>query len=450
MTWQSSILEYSNPMLGGLFPAQRSFVYDASKRKAALCGRRAGKTECGGAWLVDGCVRRPGSINPYIALSQKSARRILWPTLKKIASRFKIPFEFSEQTMTATHANGSSIWVTGCPDVSQCEDFRGSPYGRVLIDEAGSFPEWIEYLIEDVLDPALMDLDGELAMVGSPGLTPLGYFFERSDGENKWKTHHWTCLDNPHVPGAAYLERKKRDNAWADDHPTYVREYLGRWVRDESALVYPFDPLRNVGTMPENDNAHVVRCLAVDPGWDDPTGFVVGAMQVGQPEVWIERAWRRPKLTVAGIAAQIEQARHDMRVDFVVVDQGGLGKTIAQSLQETHGIPCEPAEKSAKQTAIHEFRGALLSGQIKIAPLACQQLREEWTTCAWNEDRDDHDERCPDDLCDPSLYLFRKLRPIYRPEPETPKEGTREWHEQWKAQRIREHQRKHGRIPRVG
>lgn len=443
MTFHNAFLAFEEPaFIRALFAQQRAFVRDGARFKAALCGRRAGKTECIVAWLLDAARKRAGAIVPYIALSQKNARRIIWPTLHRVCRVHGVNADFNEQTLECRLPNGSRVWVTGCDNKSQCEDFRGNPYPRVAIDEAGSFPEWLEYLVDDVLTPALMDYRGELAMIGSPGLTPLGFFYDVTEGDQAWATHRWTCLDNPHVPGAEELRDLKTRKRWDDNHPTYVREWLGRWVRDESALVYPFDPLKNLGELPSGEGK-VVRVLSVDLGYDpDPCAFVVGASRMGDPTWYGEKAWRRHKYIIPKIAAEIEQALYNGRqegkpIDRIVVDEGGLGKGIAETLRQSFGIACDAAEKREKQGAIHNFRGAMLAGTAKVAPIACQQLREEWMVCAWNDTRDDHDERCVDDLCDSALYNYRAHNLYYAPEENPPKPGTKEEREQYKAMRLR-------------
>lgn len=430
--------------LASLFPQQVAFVRETARFRAALCGRRAGKTECIASWLLEGAEKRPNTISPYIALSQKSARRIIWPTLQRVCRRHKVKATFNEQTLECRIENGSKVWVTGCDTRAQCETFRGNPYPRVAVDEAGSFPDWLEYLVDDVLTPSLMDYRGELALIGTPGLVPLGFFYDITEGEDPWVTHRWTCLDNPFVPGAEELAALKAKKRWADDHPTYVREWLGRWVRDDSALVYPFDPLKNLGEMPavepSNDVA-IRRVLSVDIGFEDPCAFIIAASRQGDPTLFVERAWRRPGLIPVRIAAEIDQALHNGRrdgkpIDMVVADTGGVAKTIVEDLRQSYGIPCLPAKKTDKVTAIHSVRGGLVAGTIKVAPIECQQLREEWLTCAWNDTRDDHDERCMDDLCDSLLYNFRAHGLHYDPEPNPPKPGSREEREAYKAERL--------------
>lgn len=427
--------------LSAMFAQQRAFINDPARFKAALCGRRGGKTESVVAWLIDGAHKKPGTVQAYIALSQRNARRILWTTLHRVCKRHGVQATFNEQTLECRFPNGSKIWVTGCDNKAQAEDFRGLPYFRVAIDEAGSFASWLEYLVDDVLTPALLDHTGELALVGSPGLVPLGYFYDRTDGDRQWSTHRWTCLDNPFVPGSAELERLKRENNWDDNHPTYVREWLGRWVRDDAAIVYPFDPLKNIGDMPLAEE-RVYRVLSIDLGFKpDPCAFVIGASRPGDPTWYGERAWRREMLTPMRLSAEVSQVLHEAKIDGkpidrVVVDEGGLGKSIGEGMR-ADGIPCFPAEKTNKVASIHTFRGGLIAGTVKVAPIKCQQLREEWMVCAWNDTRDDHDERCLDDLCDSALYNYREHRLTYQPEPNPPKAGTREWHAQYKAERLK-------------
>lgn len=407
--------------LEGLFAPQRAFVDDRSKRKAALCGRRAGKTEGLVGWLLDGCYETPGETSVYVSLSQKHARRILWNTLKRVTRRIGLGMDYNEQSLIATLPNESRIWVTGCPDQSQCEDLRGDRYKRVAVDEAQSFPSWLEYLVNDVIDPALMDLDGELALSGSPGLTPAGFFYDVTDGEQAWPTHRWTCLDNPHVPGAKYLARKLKENRWEEDHPTYQREYLGRWVRDDEAIVYPYDARRNAYT--ELPEGVYTRVLTIDLGFKpDGCGFVIGASRRGFPDWYAEKAWREHELVPQRLSARIAQIRHEWAargkpIHRIAVDEGALGKMIAEGLR-FDGLPVIAAKKRDKVGNIHLLRGGLLAGTVHVHPFECRDLIEEWQLLPWNEDRDDHEQSYVDDCSDSTLYNYTEHRLLYTPEEE--------------------------------
>src|SRR5690606_11169933 len=65
-----------------------------------------------------------------------------------------------------------------------------------------------------------------------------------NDHDWKWSRHSWTLQDNVSVPHLwEDALRIKKQNGWADDHPTWQREYLGKWVASDSAFVYAFASL---------------------------------------------------------------------------------------------------------------------------------------------------------------------------------------------------------------
>lgn len=420
--------------LADLFPEQRAFVESPAKRKAALCSRRAGKTWGVGAWLLDGAGKAPNGISVYIALTRNNARGILWKTLQEMDRKLSLGLKFREidgQLMVQAD-NGHMIWLVGCKDASQAEKFRGYQFSRVAIDEAGSFPSWVEYLIEDVLVPTLLDNDGEIALVGTPGLTPAGYFFDATtgtDANKSWSTFTWTVVNNPHIPHAEkWLTELRERKGWAEDHPTFRREWRGVWVRDDEARVYPFDAAMNTYRGDAGETAR--RVLAVDLGFDDCTAFVVAANVPGQPVKYIERAWRASGMTPSQTAARIDQLRHEIRFDRIVIDEGALGKSIAEDFRRVFGIPCVRAEKKQKLAAVHLLRGDLLAGMVKLNAHECRQLVEEWMLLPWNEDRDDHHEGFVDDCSDAALYAYRALNAYYEPVLDGPPPGSPDWYDQ--------------------
>lgn len=413
-----------------MFPKQREFVESSEKRKAALCGRRGGKTWGVAAWLLDGAERYPNELSAYIALTRNNARGILWRALQEMDRKLSLGLKFREidGQLMVQHPNGHMIWCVGCKDQSQAEKFRGYKFVRVAIDETGSFPPWIEYLIEDVIDPTLIDFDGDLALVGSPPVIPAGYFYEVTTGGGQrpaWPTYHWTVLDNPYITDpAGWLERKRQREGWDESHPTYRREWLGEWVRDDEARIYPYEGERNAEwNIPEQ----TIKVLAVDLGHEDATAFVEAVTVPGSPTAYITKAWKRSGMTTTHAVAYVHQLRSENNYRRIWVDEGGLGKMIAEDWRRVHGLPVERAEKKAKLTAIHDVRAMLLSGQLKLHPVDARPLIEEWTILPWDEKRADHHPDFLDDCADAALYAVRALRIDYRPEEVEPEPGTREW-----------------------
>lgn len=410
-----------------LHPAQRAFVEDRAKKKAAVCSRRAGKTEGVAAWLLQGAEASPGALSVYIALTRNNARLILWRTLEDINRRHdaKLWFREIDGQLMVQHSNGHRIWLAGCKDSSEVDKFRGMKYRRAAVDEAASYGSYLRTLIDDVLEPALLDHDGELVLVGTPGAQPAGLFYEATtgDGGPRWSTHSWTVLDNPYIPHAAeWLEQKKAANNWDDQHPTYQREWLGRWVRDDGAIIYPYDAAKNAYT--ELPDGKYRRVLGIDLGYDDSTAFVLCCYRQGHPEIYIERSWKRSGMIPSAIAAHIEQIRREHRPGAIVCDTGGLGKGYVEEFKQRYGLPVEPAKKQHKLAYMEMMRGDLRSGTLRVDPFRNRELLDEWALLPFNEDRSGEDERFENHLSDAALYAWREARAYYRPEEAEPEPGT--------------------------
>lgn len=381
----------------------------------------------------------------FIAQTAGHAYRILWRTLVRFNEKYKLGLKLNEAKLTATFPNGYQIWLTGCSTWREAEKLRGPRYRRAAIDEAGSVEtDLLTYVVDDVLDPALMDLDGELAISGTPGVVPKGFFFEKTTGIGEagpvpaWPTFEFTCLDNPHVEGRRYLDKKLKENGWTPTHPTFVREYLGQWVLDTDAIVYPFVANRNgfFGAIPL-DRGRTRSVIAVDIGWHDDTAIVVASAHRNHPEVWYREAWKQPGLLPGRIAAEVEKRRQALLREGstveLVIDTAGGSKVIAEELAQIYLLPFEAALKRDKKLGIEGLRGALLDGTAKVDPYQCAPLLSEWSALPYADDRSDHHDQYPNHCADAALYAYRRILMPYRPEVEPPKVGSAEWHKQERA-----------------
>ena len=417
----------SSPFLDDMFPAQRAFFEDPAKRKAALCSRRAGKTFGVACWLYEGGRDCPKGLSVYICLSRNNARMILWATLITINDRYNLGlwFRTMDNQLIVELPNGHKIWLAGCKDSAEIEKFRGVKLRRAAIDEAASFGEYLRDLVMDVLDPALMDHDGEICLIGTPGVIPAGLFYEittghgwGNDAATKWSTHAWTVLDNPHIAHAErWLARKRKENNWSETHPRYMREYLGKWVVDDGSRCYPCEPARNYFySLPSETDAKWIYALGVDVGYEDSTAFVVGAYRRGLPNIYIIKAEKHEHLIPSAVAVRIEQLQKRYGIAHVVLDSGGIGKAYAEEASQRYGIYIEPAEKTKKRAFMELMKGELLSGTIRVQPRDCECLVNEWAALVWDEKHEKPDDRFDDHAADAALYLWRALVPYYRPQ----------------------------------
>ena len=436
---------------------QADFVRDQSRFKAALCGRRGGKSNGFAYWLSGIAANKPRKTSLYVAGSKGEARRNLLPALWRVSKDHDLGAREREQDgqLLWCFPNGHRIWLAGCSDRGEVDKFRGGSEGlsAAVVDEAQKMP-FLDDLIDNALIPALVDQSGPLAVGGTPHPVAAGYFYELTTGDSErpqWPTWHWTMLENPYIPHARKeLDEMKARFGWSDDHPTLLREWFGQWVKDMDALVYPYSAALNscveLGRVdhadPEPNLERVQYALVVDLGSSPTvasTAFVLGATIREDPHIYVLSCEKRAGMIPSTIAARIEWYRAKYPQLLVVIDEGGLGGGYASEMREYHGIPCVPAEKNMKRAFQEMMAGDMKSGMIRCVVRDCRSLIDEWIVLPWNEDRTDAADGYPDHASDGALYLRRALRPMYHAERVIPPETEQE---RMRREAIEDQQRK--------
>jgi len=400
--------------LDGLFPKQREFVDDPSKLKAALCGRRAGKTYACAAGLYD-MARQKRALYPYIALSSVQARRIMWPVVKELNETHRLGMKLNDHELTAeVPETGSQLFLVGGDDARKVEALRGGKYGRVVIDEPGSFPKsLLRYLCEDVLDAALLDLDGDMWLVGSPNAACVGHFYDLTTGRNpdiaSVPTHHWTVLDNPHIPHAAsWLKKKREAKKWAPDNAVYLREYMGQWIRDLNSLVFRFDRARH---MVNERPVGLSGVVGVDLGSSakvESMAFSTLFWEKHSKVVTVARATKHKDMPPGDGADHLKALFAEFpALRYAVVDEGGLGKGYTSEWRRRHNLAVVAAQKTERNAYIEHMNGAFDDELIKLYEPETKPLVDELELAQWDEDRKDIDDRFLSHAIDSALYGWR-------------------------------------------
>ena len=421
--------------LRSLHPKQRAFALDPSTRKAAHPGRRAGKTAVIAIMLVHAVVTHPGALACFIGLTRRVARRLIWKPLKDLNRRFRLGLTFNESELVATTAEGGEIHLFGAETEDDLEKLRGSPWVMVAIDEAGSFRSFLRYLVEEVIEPALMDHRGTLVLSGTPNASKSGYFCDVCTGENpdirRWESvHHWTMLDNRYVRDPkGWLETEVLEKrGWGWDHPAVRREYMGEWVRDVQLLVYRYDrPANDVDTLPAGEWRYV---LGVDLGASHAaktTALSLWAFSSTDKRVWCLRSWKLSleddDAAPSDLAESILALNRNHPLAAVVVDPGGLGRAFVAEFRKRY-LPVKYAEKAEKRAYIELMNDDFRRGLIRIVRHANQDYVDELLNLQWDPDGDpekpeEDTGRSPNHLCDAGLYAWRECR-HYRAKEEAP------------------------------
>lgn len=390
-----------------LFKNQLAVANDPSSNIACLCTRRAGKSYGLGAMLIEAAQRNPKSLVPYIALTRLSAENIMWPILKEIDEKRGYQISFLDSKLHAVLPNESRILLVGADQKNFIERLRGPKYPMAVIDEAQAFRDHVEKLVEDVLEPAVMDYQGRIILAGTPGPVCAGYFHEATTGKG-WSLHEWSVFDNPHLPHAKeHVEKLMERKGWDWDHPTIRREWLGEWVEDLDALIYKFRKHRNIYT--EIADAERWDCvLGVDYGFNDQTAFAVLKYHEHSPVIYVEYVYGESGMIPTDIAAKLQELIKRYGPNHIVADTGGLGKTITEEMIRRYHIPMQAATKTDKYTWIKLINGDFEEGNLQVHE-SLGDLHHQYLTLQKNE-KGKEDESLPNDLCDAVLYAYRKAK----------------------------------------
>lgn len=359
---------------------QRAYAASTSLRVATHAGRRAGKTTGAAVRALVESVRHPLSPVLYLTLTRSNAKEIFWPELLALNERYALGGEVRVSELSIRLPGGAPIVLRGADKESELAKVRGKHFRRVIIDEASYFRHgFLESLIQRDLRAALSDYTGALVVMGTPPPLASGFFYDICRGRlsAKWDVHHWTLADNPRHPALA-SGRSARDVfrevldefGWSESDPTFRREYMGEFVEDANALLYAYDDAVN-GVDDIDERGEWSTVMGIDLGSDDRTAVVVLGWRAHERVLYVlaERATPPDGRTdIDDVVDIVRPLAERWQPEAMVIDQGGLGKMIANTLRERYALPVEAADKSRKGEHI-----ALMNTDLRRGRLRCRR-----------------------------------------------------------------------------
>jgi len=217
---------------------QQQILLDKNRVIYMMAGRRAGKTDCNKLKTVS-VLEKDNSQVLIIGLTQETVMKLYWQGLLDIFEELGIPIQSANKTEGFIQlANGSFVSLKGNNSVTDREKFRGFHWDLVIIDEAQS-QACLANLINDIIEPTLIDKAGQLFLSGS-GPRVRGTYWEKLWSENKNASkYNWNLSKNPYIKNyEKVLEEVKQNKGLTDASPLFQREYLGLIVYDDDAQVY--------------------------------------------------------------------------------------------------------------------------------------------------------------------------------------------------------------------
>lgn len=403
------------------FGPQLSFINDTAQFIAALTTRRAGKSNGLCLKYFQKGHKHRGVLLPYLALTRDSAKNIMWPVLQEQAEICKLKVKFTESNLTAEiESTGSKIRLYGADMKNFIRRMRGIKSPFVGVDEAGEFGSHLESLIDDVLTPCISDyVDGQIAITGTPGPVPFGYFFDVTELKKfGFSVHKWSLFQNPFMPNPReFVSNLKARKGWDDLSPTYLREWCGKWVKDLEILVFKYDPDRNGFESAPVTTSHVI---GVDIGFHDADAISVIGWNEKSPKSYLIHEDVTRKQGITELAEKIGVYIQKYDPVSVVMDTGGLGAKIAEELRKRYSLPIKAAEKSRKFEFIELLNDAMR--QSRFMAKADSLFADDSMRVQWDKDRLAPDklvisDKFHSDICDSVLYAFREsLHWLHTPE----------------------------------
>lgn len=457
-------------MTARLHPKQFAFCLDRERHKSLLCPRRSGKTYCLAIYMYMVALATGNANIVFIARTRDKAKEILWEMLKVINKDFEAGSQFSEVHTGLRLPNGSRIRLRGCETLIDVEQYRGEPFHLVVIDEAASFsPGVLRHLIDRGIEPTLGDYLGTLVLSGTPGAVLTGPFYDSTsdaafeiDSDNVatsrpydqrddekwagvefgWSFHTWTRKDNlalPHLWSEA--ERIRKLNRWSEQNPVWLREYIGRWVADDSNLVYKLDPEKNVwkpGKITESNpfglpgDHQWIYVLGMDFGTKEPFALQLMAYSNTCPDLYHCWEYVKTGLLPPGFAAAIERISTIVPIERMVGDFGPFGDMLQLTMQMEYGYFIEKAIKKDKRDHIELLNGDFHAGRCFI--LDGSEALKQMLSLSWDDTglKERLSREIRNDAADGVAYAWRLVYHHYS-EAKTgkskPDRGTPEYHE---------------------
>lgn len=399
------------------FPKQAEFITKKSKRKALFCTRRAAKSYTGGLGLFDRAINNESVNCLYVGLTRLTAKGIIWKDVLKVIDRkHMLGSKFNETELTVTTKNDSMIYITGVDaDEKEMEKLLGKKYKLIVIDEGASYGVDLRRLIYGILGPTVIDMDGEIWIMGTSGDLVQGLFFEITNGtEAGWDLFTWTAFDNPYIAKQWQneLDDIAQNRPLFMQTPLFKQWYLNQWVIDTEKLVYRFQQDRNIyHALPYYKVGSWSYVLGVDLGYSpDPSAFVLCAFHEHDPNLYLLETFRKTEMDVTDVANKIKEYQRRFNIFKVVID--GSNKQAVEEMQKRHGLALTAADKTGKADFIQIMNAEMIQGKVKLSN-ACAELMEEFGKLIWAMDGDKiavprkENPNCSNHLTDAALYAWR-------------------------------------------
>lgn len=391
-----------------LLPVQFKVSNDNARLIVIDGPRRIGKSKLAAVLLLETALKIKRARCLFLALTRDDARDIVWQELRQLNEDYALGGTANEVTLELVFRNGSRIRLGGAKDRTQAERRRGRFYDLVIIDECQTFPSHLRDLVEAILKPSLLGAGrrGRIVLMGTPGEIPgVGYWEERVNDPG-WSKHGWTTHENTSLGTkeeidaflAEMAESMKDEGGW--DAPRFQREFLGNRVPPRNLdrpFIYDVTKQHFEAKIIEQIDAKDIRLtrwelpllgewrfvFGIDLGSVDASAICVwGATDAAPGVVWLVEEFISVKMLPDQLWARVNERRAIYKPLEMAIDQGGLGKMIADQWRAPpYSLPVVPADKLASEVSADFLSAAMARGAVRISKfsrMAADMAVQRW------------------------------------------------------------------------
>ena len=413
---------------------QQEIMRSSARRICLMAGRRSGKSEVTKHKSAEVALLIDNARVLYIAKTVDiGMKQFFNDTVKIIQDNGGTVIKTDRSSGVITLDNGSEIHVRGNNSSADRENLRGGKWHLVIIDEVQSQPNLL-YLINDIIEPMLVDYNGQLILCGTgPKSKGTHWEFLWNSESKQMKKWNWNLSQNPFIINyEKVLDKIIEEKGLTLDSPLIQREYLGLIAYDTDAMVFRLEDknyftdaelMTWIDSQPIDD---LKFSSGLDFGYEDADGFSIILYSKTRPEKFVIYEYKARRTGITDLVTAIQNGLSYIKNDpiyqpipdtnkftYIHYDTGGAGKKIGSEFKSQYQLPTLGATKHNKKMAIELLQEECRTGNFKVrrdGPFADESLKTIWA----RDDNDnltrEFDESYHPDIVDSTLYA---LRPIW-------------------------------------
>lgn len=417
-----------------------------------MIGRQRGKSFAALAYADAFARRTPGAIIRYAALTGKSAKAIVLPTLRQLWVGLPDDMrpEESEHEGLVTWPNGSTLTWAGT-DNEQFDRLRGPRAHLVLLDESAFYADLER--VESALLPQLTTTGGKALYLSTPPESIAHPFLARyRAAQGAGRSQHSTVHDNPRLGVEGVLRIIRTEAARLGlaveefvKSTFWRREYLAEVVTEETRAAVPSwtEERAKLLTLEVPRAPFYDAYVGTDNGYSpDPSAALFGWHDVANNRLVIEAELEHRKGTAASFSAEIKRIEFELwGVDKYDGTLLALERELAEmpeflrnkvhanaprqpymrvgdndmellaEMAVVHGLAIYPTAKNDKALQVDFVNQLVVASRIVIHP-RCKRLLAQLFSTIWNKARTGWERTALDhgDLIDCLVYMARNVR----------------------------------------